>query len=83
MGFVLITIIASVLVNYEKKIIIGIYVNDVIYATKKLQLLNEFEAQLKKEFEVKLLGKARLNLGILVKKDIKRKTLYLSNTYYI
>lgn len=49
----------------------------------KLQLLDKFEAQLKKNFKVKLLGKARLILGKLVKKDIKRKFLYLSHTYYI
>ena len=83
MGFVPMTADVSVLVNYEKKIIISIYVNDVIYATKKLQLLDEFEAQLKEKFEVKLLGKARLILGMLVKRDMKRKTLHLSHTHYI
>ena len=35
---------ASILGNYEKKIIIGIYVDDIIYAAKELQLLNKFEA---------------------------------------
>lgn len=74
---------ASVLVNYEKRIIIGIYVDDNIYAAKELQLLDEFEAQLKEEFEVKLLGKARLILGMLVKRDMKRRTLHLSHMHYI
>ena len=44
MGFIPTTADASVLVNYEKKIIIGIYVDDIIYAVKKLQLLDKFEA---------------------------------------
>ena len=83
MGFVPITANASVLVNYEKKIIIGIYVDDVIYAAKEFQLLDKFEAQLKEEFKVKLLGKARLILSMLVKRDMKRKTLHLSHTHYI
>lgn len=36
MRFVPTTADVSILFNYEKKIFIGIYVNDVIYATKKL-----------------------------------------------
>ncbi len=83
MGFFPTTAHASVLVNYEKRIIIGVYIDDVIYAAKELQLLDEFETQLKEEFEVKLLAEAKLILGMLVKRDIKRKTLHLSHTHYI
>ena len=83
MGFVPTTADASVLVNYEKIIIIGIYVDDVIYAAKEFQLLDKFEAQLKEKFQVKLLGKARLILGMLVKRDMKRKSLHLSHTHSI
>lgn len=82
MGFVSTTADANVLVNYKKKIIIGVYVDDVIYAAKKLQLLDKFKAQLKEDFEVKLLGKARLILSMLVKRDIKCKTLYFSYKHY-
>lgn len=63
--------------------IISNYVDDVIYAGKELQLLGKFEAQFKEEFEVKLLNKAKLILGILVKRDITYKTLYLSYIHYI
>ena len=42
-GFVLMTADASILVNDEKKIIIDIYVNDVIFAAKDLQLIDRFE----------------------------------------
>lgn len=73
----------NILVNYEKKIIISVYVNEIIYAAKKLQLFHKFEVQLKEKFKVKLFGKTRLILGILVKKNIKCKTFYLSYTYYI
>lgn len=48
-----------------------------------MQLLDKFKFQLKQNFEVKILGKARLILVILVKKNIKYKTLHLSDTYYI
>ena len=83
MEFVWTTVDASILVNYEKKIIIDIYINDVIYTAKKLQLLDKFEAQFKEKFEVKLLGKARLILNMLVKRNMKYKTLHLSHAYYI
>lgn len=35
----------NILVNYKKTIIISIYINNIIYITKKLQLLNKFEIQ--------------------------------------
>lgn len=83
MGFDPMTTDASILVNYEKKILIDIYVNDVIYAAKELKLLDEFEAQLKEEFEENLLGEARLILGMLIKRDVERGTLHLSYTDHI
>lgn len=83
MRFISITIDASVFINYEKKIIIGIYVNNIIYVIKKLQLLDKFKAQLKEKFEVKLLSKVKLILGILIKRNIKYKTFYLNHMYYI
>lgn len=83
MRFILMTININILVNYKKKIIIGIYINNVIYAAKKLQLFDKFEAQLKKKFEVKLLSKAKLILNILVKRNIKHKIFYLSHIHYI
>lgn len=83
MKFVLTTANASILVNYEKKIIIGIYLDHVIYTAKQLQLFDKFEAQFKEKFEIKLLGKVRLILGILVKRNMKDKTLHLSYMHYI
>lgn len=44
MGFIPTTIDTSVLVNYEKIIIICVYVDDVIYTVKELQLLDKFKA---------------------------------------
>lgn len=73
------TTYTNILVNYKKKIIINIYIDNVLYTTKKLQLFDEFEAQLKKEFKVKLLSKAILILGILVKRNIKCKTLHFNH----
>lgn len=51
MGIVSTTANASVLINYEKEIMIGIYVNDPAYTAKQLQLLNKFEIQLKKNLK--------------------------------
>lgn len=82
-GFVSITADISTFVNYKKKIIIGIYIDNIIYAAKELQLLDKFEAQLSKEFEIKFYNKVRLILSILVKQDIKQKTLYFSYIHYI
>lgn len=77
------TIDTNVLVNYEKSIIISIYIDDIIYITKKLQMLDKFDIQLKGKFEIKLFCKIRLILSILVKKNIKYKTFYLNYIYYI
>lgn len=83
MRFILTIADTSVFVNYAKIIIKDIYIDKVTYAIKKSQLFDKFETQLKEEFEVKLLGKARLILRMLVKKDIKCKTFHLSHIYYI
>lgn len=83
MGCVVTTADVSILVNYKKRIIIDIYVNNVIYATKKLQLFDKFEAQLKEKLEVKLLDEVRLILGMLIKRDMKCKTLDLNYMHYI
>lgn len=73
----------GILVNYKKKFFINIYIDNVIYAVKELQLLDTFEAQLKEKFALKLLSKVKLILSMLVKRNMKCKTLYLSHIYYI
>lgn len=83
LGFVTMTANASILINYEKSIMIRIYVDDVITATKKLQLLEELEVQLIEEFEVKFLEDVNLILGMVVKKDLTSGILHLNHAYYI
>lgn len=83
MGFVLTIANTSILINYKKKIFISIYIDENIYAAKELQLLDKFETQLKEKFEVKLLGKTKLILGMLVKKNMKYRTLHLNYRAYI
>lgn len=83
MEFVLMIVNISVLINYKKRIIIDIYIDNVIYTIKKLQLFDKFETQLKEKFEVKLLGKAKLILGMLIKRDIKYKTFHFNHIHYI
>lgn len=73
----------SIFINYKKKIIINININNFIYAIKKIQLFDKFKAEFKEKFEVKLFGKVRLILNILVKRDIKYKTFYFNYIYYI
>lgn len=57
--------------------------DDGIMAAKELQLLEHLEAQLGEEFEVKLLGDAKLIFGMVVKRDLMRGTLHLSHAHYI
>lgn len=83
MRFIPTTTNVSIWVNYEKKIIINIYIDDVIDVVKKLQLFNKFEIQFKEKFEVKFFGKAKLILGMQVKKDIKCKIFHINHMYYI
>lgn len=83
MRFVPIIDNVSVLINYEKNLIIAIYINNIIYTAKELQLLNKFETELKEKFEEKLFNKIILMLIILIKRYIKCSILYLSYTYYI
>lgn len=42
-GFILITTNVNILINSKKKIIISVYINNVIYAAKELQLFNKFK----------------------------------------
>lgn len=51
MAFILIIADTNVLVNYEKKIIINIYIDNVIYIVKKLQLFDNLKLNLKKNLK--------------------------------
>jgi hypothetical protein len=74
---------------YFKKLLDGsfiyllLYVDDMLIAAKSMKEINILKTQLSKEFEMKDLGAARKILGMEIRREREKGTLYLSQRKYI
>lgn len=66
-----------------KGIILGLYVDDLVYAARKRKTLEEFEEVLKAEFDLKFLGEASMILGIKIVRNRAERTIHLSQAHYV
>lgn len=64
-----------------EKVILAVYVDDIILAAKSLKKLNEIKLLISKKYEVKDLGELKNFLGVKVTQDEKK--IFLSQEFYI
>ena len=65
------------------KCIIALYVDDMIVAANKMSFIDDVKRQLCSKFEITDLGDIKYILGILVERDRKNRTVYLSQVNYL
>jgi hypothetical protein len=67
----------------HKKLIIGVYVDDMVILSKSIDFISEFKLQIGKQFKIKDLGEIKWILNIEVTRDRKNRFLSLGQTQYI
>lgn len=72
----------SIYVYNEGGVIIALYVDDLLIASKDLAKIVEIKQALSRRFKMKDLGKAHYCLGIQIIRDRENKTIKLSQTRY-
>ena len=65
------------------KVIVAIWVDDLIIAGKDMKDINELKAQLKEEFEMKDLGELKYFLGMQVYRDRERRQIHINQSGYV
>lgn len=64
-------------------ILIALYVDDLLIASNNLETLLRLKQELCRRFEMKDCGEARMCLGLEIRRDRKKKNLFLSQSLYI
>jgi Reverse transcriptase (RNA-dependent DNA polymerase) len=72
-----------VFVHDEHKVIIAVYVDDLLILSKELAKVNKIKDLLSKEFEMKDMGELKYFLGIQVHRDQAARTIHTSQAAYI
>lgn len=83
LGFTPINADFSVFINYETKIIIAIYVDDLLIVGANRNAIKAIKAKLNKRFEMKDLGPCAFYLGMVISRDRANRTLCLSQAGYV
>jgi hypothetical protein len=73
----------SIFTTPDRKLIIGLYVDDMLILSKNSEVINTVIAALRKRWKVKDLGEVRDILGLRVTRDRKRRLLYIDQAGYI
>ena len=73
----------SLHINYQKHVIILLYVDDLVVAAPTKELVNWIHQQLHDEFEMTDLGPLKHFLGLKIARNRRRRTLHLCQSQYI
>ena len=65
------------------KVIVPVFVDDITLASKSVETLDLFVAEISKHFKLRDLGATSFLLGIEITRDRQKKKLYLSQKQYI
>ena len=81
MNFIPINSDGCVFANFEKHVIIALYVDDLLILSKSMTNINAVKKQLFKRFNMKDEGKASFILGIRIRRDAKGRLAIDQSTY--
>lgn len=69
---------SNVFVNKENRVVINLYVHDILFLSLCLQQINKTKADLAYHYKVKGFGKAEYCLGIKITRDRVKRTINIS-----
>jgi hypothetical protein len=67
----------------ETDVLIGLYVDDLLIASRSTENIQQFKVKLREQFKIKDLGEIRRILGIRITRDRKNRSIYLDQSAYI
>ena len=70
-------------VKDDVRLIVPIFVDDLMVASKSPECISEFKADLAKHFKLRDLGPTSFLLGVAIDRDRSKRTLSLSQRQYI
>lgn len=73
----------SLYINYEKRILVLVYVDDLVLAAAEVEDIGWIKACLSREFEMTDLGELQTFLGLEIQRDRSRRLLTLGQRKYI
>jgi len=73
----------SLFINYEKQVILLLYVDDLVLVAPTQALVNWIRTKLSEEFDITDLGELRTFLGLEIEHNRKQRTVFLSEKKYI
>ena len=73
----------SLFINYERQVILLLYVDDLVLAAPTTDQIDWIRTKLHKEFDMTDLGELKTFLGLEIEQDRSRRTLHLSQAKYI
>jgi hypothetical protein len=71
-----------VFVRKDRRLIIGMYVDDMVILTDDIKTIQSFKAGIAKRWEIKDLGEVKKILGLEVTRDREKRTIKISQTAY-
>ena len=74
---------SCLLIHYQKKIMVLLYVDDISIASKQLNNVLWFKSEFRKIFKIKDLGEMKKILGINITCNRKARTLCMNQSHYL
>lgn len=74
---------ASIFVHYEKKIVLGLFVDDFLLLGADQALISEIKQSFSQRFKMKDLGEVTYFVGLEIARDRKNKSIFIHQSSYI
>jgi hypothetical protein len=67
-----------IFIRKDRKLIVGLYVNDIVILTDDIQVVRDFKAGIAKRWEIKDLGEVKKILGFEITRDRVKRTIKIA-----
>jgi hypothetical protein len=69
-------------VNTDRTLIIGVYVDDIVIASKEISKIKALKGMLASVYPIKDKGELQYVLGVQIIRDRKNKSVFIAQSYY-
>jgi hypothetical protein len=71
-----------IFIRKDRKLIVGLYVDDMVILADDIQVVRDFKAGIAKRWEIKDLGEVKKILGFKITRDRAKRTIKIAQTAY-
>jgi hypothetical protein len=72
-----------IFVRKDQKLIVGLYVDDMVILADDIQVIRDFKAGMAKRWDIKDLGEVKKILGLEITRDRTKRTIKITQTAYL